>query len=61
MGLGHSFLRHVERSRVLVYIVDVSSGSGRDPCEDLADLRRELECYKEGMSQKVRAPCVFLM
>ena len=42
-GLGHQFLRHVERCRMLVHIVDVSGSEGRDPKEDLvmtADLGR---------------------
>jgi GTP-binding protein len=41
-GLGHQFLRHVERTRVLLYVVDASGGSGRDPATDLRTLREEL-------------------
>ncbi len=44
-GLGHQFLRHIERTRVLLYLIDVSSASGRDPGEDLETLRRELELF----------------
>jgi hypothetical protein len=58
IGLGHSFLRHIERSRALVYIIDASGSDGRDPCEDLSDLLSELECYKAGMTNRV---CFFPM
>ena len=44
-GLGHRFLGHVERTKVLLHIVDVSEASGRDPIEDLEIIRRELEQY----------------
>ena len=45
-GLGHRFLGHVERSAVLVHLVDVSSLSGRDPVEDFEIIRRELALYE---------------
>ena len=45
MGLGHEFLRHVMRTRILVHVVDVSEESGRDPLEDYRTIRRELELY----------------
>jgi GTP-binding protein len=44
-GLGHQFLRHVERTKVLAHLVDVSSESGRDPVSDLDTIRRELSLY----------------
>ncbi len=44
-GLGHQFLRHVERTKVLVHVVDVSSASGRDPAHDLEVIRRELGLF----------------
>jgi GTP-binding protein len=43
LGLGHQFLRHLERTKVLVHLVDVSSISGRDPVQDLDILQAELE------------------
>jgi GTP-binding protein len=51
-GLGHQFLRHVERTAVLVHVVDVSSGSGRDPVSDLDIVRRELELFDPAMLEK---------
>ena len=44
-GLGHRFLGHVERTKVLLHVVDVSEASGRDPIEDLDVIRRELDAY----------------
>ncbi len=44
-GLGHRFLSHLERTRVLVHLVDVSSVSGRDPVEDFDVIMRELELF----------------
>ncbi len=44
-GLGHRFLSHLERTRVLVHLVDVSSASGRDPVEDFDIIVRELELF----------------
>jgi GTP-binding protein len=48
-GLGHQFLRHIERTKVLVYMVDVSSASGRDPAADLTVIRRELELFRRDL------------
>lgn len=45
-GLGHQFLSHLERTKVLVHVIDVSSGSGRDPVEDFEIIERELSLYK---------------
>jgi len=44
-GLGHQFLKHVERTKVLVHVVDVSEASGRDPVQDLETVRRELKLF----------------
>jgi GTP-binding protein len=51
-GLGHRFLRHLERTKVLVHIVDVSGASGRDPVEDLETVRRELELFQPELAAK---------
>ncbi len=45
VGLGHEFLRHVERTRVLIHIVDAAGSEGRDPVEDVYTINRELEYY----------------
>lgn len=45
VGLGYSFLRHIERTRVLIHVVDAASVEGRDPLEDIAAINGELESY----------------
>jgi len=45
LGLGHEFLRHITRCRVLVFVVDVAGSEGRNPVEDLQNLRREIDLY----------------
>ncbi|MBP5661548.1 MAG: GTPase ObgE, partial [Clostridia bacterium] len=44
-GLGHAFLRHVERTRVILHVVDISGSEGRDPVEDYEIINRELREY----------------
>src|SRR6516164_4134704 len=51
-GLGHQFLRHLERTKVLVHVVDVSGASGRDPVDDLNTVRRELELFQPALAAK---------
>ena len=51
-GLGHQFLRHIERTKVLIHLVDVSGASGRDPVEDFDIIRRELELYNRELLAK---------
>ena len=51
-GLGHQFLRHIERTKVLVYLVDVSSASEREPADDLTVLRRELELFRADLLER---------
>ena len=45
VGLGHEFLRHIERTRVIIHIVDAASVEGRDPVEDIHKINKELEAY----------------
>ena len=52
LGLGHQFLRHLERTRLLVHMIDVSGMSGRDPVEDFTTIRRELELYRPELADK---------
>jgi GTP-binding protein len=52
LGLGHQFLRHLERTKVLVHLVDVSSASGRDPVSDLDTVRKELELFQPALAAK---------
>ncbi|MBE5785610.1 MAG: DUF1967 domain-containing protein, partial [Clostridiales bacterium] len=50
-GLGHDFLRHVERTRMLVHVVDISGCEGRDPMEDYLGIRSELRQYSERLAE----------
>lgn len=45
IGLGHQFLRHVERTRVIVHVIDMASTEGRDPYEDYVKINQELKAY----------------
>ncbi len=47
IGLGHEFLRHIERCRLLVHVVDVAGSEGRDPIEDFEAINNELGKYNE--------------
>jgi len=51
-GLGLSFLKHIERTNVLVYLIDVSPTEGRDPFEDYQILRNELKEYRDDLLEK---------
>lgn len=52
LGLGHQFLRHVERCRLLVHVVDVSGSEGRDPIEDFKIINQELKKFNEDLSER---------
>jgi len=52
VGLGHEFLRHVERCRLMVHVVDVSGCEGRDPIEDFELINRELENFSFELSER---------
>ena len=49
-GLGHDFLRHVDRCRLLLHVVDISCMEGRDPIEDIEMINRELERYSPALA-----------
>ncbi|MBR6015123.1 MAG: GTPase ObgE [Firmicutes bacterium] len=51
-GLGHFFLKHIERTRVLIHVVDVSGCEGRDPKEDFDKINKELGLYSEKLTKK---------
>jgi GTP-binding protein len=52
VGLGHQFLRHIERTKVLVHLVDVSSASGRDPVDDFTTINEELRLFDPKVAAK---------
>jgi GTPase len=52
LGLGHEFLRHITRCRVLVFVVDIAGSEGRNPVEDLQNLRREIDLYDPTLSPR---------
>ena len=56
-GLGHDFLRHIDRCRLLVHIVDVSGSEGRDPVEDFDAITAELEQYSEDLANRPQIVC----
>jgi GTP-binding protein len=52
IGLGHAFLRHIERTRLIVHLVDASGTDGRDPVEDVAVIRAELNKFNPELAKK---------
>ena len=52
VGLGHDFLRHIERTKVLVHVVDAASTEGRDPVEDIKTIMNELKNYDESLLER---------
>ncbi len=52
LGLGHEFLRHITRCRILVFVVDVAGSEGRNSTEDLQNLRREIDFYDPTLSSR---------
>src|SRR6266567_4171651 len=52
LGLGHEFLRHITRCRVLVFVIDIAGSEGRNPMEDLQNLRREIDLYDPALSSR---------
>jgi GTP-binding protein len=51
-GLGHEFLRHITRCRILLFVLDVAGSEGRSPIEDLQQLRREIDLYDPTLSAR---------
>jgi GTP-binding protein len=52
VGLGHDFLRHIERTKVLLHVVDVSGCEGRDPIDDFEKINHELEAYSAKLARR---------
>ena len=52
VGLGHEFLRHIERTRVIIHIVDAASTEGRDPLDDIYKINKELEAYNPEIARR---------
>ena len=52
IGLGHEFLRHIERTKALLYVLDMAGVDGRNPVDDLKVLQNELELYMKGLSTR---------
>lgn len=52
IGLGHAFLRHIERTKVFIHVVDAASVEGRDPLEDIATINKELEAYDPSLMKR---------
>lgn len=53
-GLGHEFLRHIERTRMMIHVVDAASVEGRDPIEDIEAINNELKNYNADISKKIQ-------
>jgi GTP-binding protein len=52
VGLGHQFLRHVERTRVILHVVDMSGSEGRDPVDDWKQINQELKLYNPKLEER---------
>ncbi|GIQ70163.1 GTPase Obg [Xylanibacillus composti] len=52
VGLGHEFLRHVERTRVILHVIDMAATEGRDPVQDYRQINRELELYNAKLAER---------
>ena len=52
IGLGHDFLRHIERTKVLIHVVDAPSTEGRDPVEDIRTINEELKAYNPDLQRR---------
>jgi GTPase len=52
VGLGHDFLRHITRCKILLFVVDAAGSEGRHPIEDLQNLRREIHLFDSRLSQR---------
>lgn len=51
-GLGHEFLRHIERTKVMIHLVDAASVEGRDPVDDIYKINAELAAYRQDLAER---------
>lgn len=58
VGLGHEFLRHVDRCRLILHVVDVAGSEGRDPKEDYLAINRELAAFSPELAQRPQIVCM---
>lgn len=54
VGLGHEFLRHIERTKLFIHVVDAAGTEGRDPIADIYAINEELEAYQTGLSGRIQ-------
>ena len=54
VGLGHDFLRHIERTKALLHVVDASGSEGRDPIDDFEKINHELEAYSPKLARRMQ-------
>lgn len=52
IGLGHEFLRHIERTRIIIHVVDMAGSEGRDPFDDWLKINDELKLYNAGLAER---------
>ena len=52
IGLGHEFLRHIERTKMMIHVVDAASSEGRDPIDDIYKINAELKAYNEEIATR---------
>ena len=52
IGLGHEFLRHIERTKMMIHVVDAASSEGRDPIDDIYKINAELEAYNPEIAKR---------
>ena len=52
VGLGYEFLRHIERCRILLFVIDMTGSEGRDPRDDFTQLRKEVSLYQKELGER---------
>ena len=55
VGLGHEFLRHIERTKMMIHVVDAASSEGRDPVDDIYKINEELEAYNPEIANGLKS------